>query len=270
MPVQAIASRRRRSPATVRRYLRQDFRRILIEPPASLVPAGALVLLIDGLWSVLRGKCWVLYNLALKPVSSNTAWFLPPYLRVGRENVHGWKEAIGTIPQEYAERVKALVSDGIPGIDLLARADSWLLQRCHRHLLAALDYKLGHPRRQRTVQQPGRGIRAAIRESLITRDDGRVAALCDEIMRLSGHPNCTLKLRYTAHHFVRHQQAYRTYLLHPELMLPTTTSAVESMHNLLRQAISTANNPQATLLRAQAYLRLRPTVTCNRGILQQK
>jgi len=234
------------------------------------MPGGGLILLIDGLWSVLRGKCWVLYNMALKPVSSNTAWFLAPHLRSGRESVHGWKEALGTVPVELAERVCALVSDGLPGIDGLAQARGWPLQLCHRHLISALDHKLGHRRRQRTIQKPGRDIRTAVLELLETNNEGRVAIMCQEIVSLCGHPNCTVSLRYTARYFVRHQREYRTYLLYPEFHLPTTTSAVESMHSLLRKAISTVNDPRSLLLRADAYLRLRPTITCNGTDHQQK
>lgn len=87
---------------------------------------------------------------------------------------------------------------------------------------------------------------------------------------MSRHPNCTLGLRYTAQYFVRQFQYYRTYLHYPELALPTTTSAVESMHRQLRQTISTVNDPASMKLRVTAYLRLRQTITCNPAILQQK
>lgn len=242
----------------------------MAEPPVLALPAGGLALLIDGLWSVLRGRCWVLYTMAVKPVSSNSAWFLVPHLRAGRESVHGWDEALSMIPQGITGRIRALVSDGIPGIDILAQNHGWLLQLCHRHLLSSLENRLGHRRRQRAMQQPGRGIRAAVLEILQTGDDERVAALCLETTRLCAHPNCTVKLRYAARYFLRHQQQYRTYLLHPELRLPTTTCALESMHSLLRKAISTVNDPASLFLRAKTFLRLRTTITCNGGIHQQK
>ena len=235
-----------------------------------IIPNGDLVLLVDGIWSILRGQRWVLYNQMLKPAPANRAWFLDPYLRSGHERVSGWEAAFATIPATLIARIKAVVSDGIPGIERLVGSQGWLLQLCHHHLLKSLERRLGHPRRQRAIQLPGRGILAAVQEALVTPDDARAVELRDEVLKLSRHPNCTLGLRYTAQYFVKHFQHYRTYLHYPELALPTTTSAVESMHRQLRQAIGTVNDPTSMQLRVTAYLRLRQTITCNPTILQQK
>jgi hypothetical protein len=239
-------------------------------PNEPALPDGDLVMLIDGIWSILRRRRWVLYNQMLKPASTNRAWFLDPYLCCGHERVSGWEAAFATIPAALAARIKAVVSDGIPGIERLVGSRGWLLQLCHRHLLKSLERRLGHPRRQRAIQQPGRGILAAVQTALVTADDAHAVGLCDEVLRLSRHPNCTLGLRYTAQYFVRHFQYYRTYLHYPELALPTTTSAVESMHHQLRQAISTVNDPTSMQLRVTAYLRLRQTITWNPATFQQK
>jgi hypothetical protein len=267
--VKVMARRNHRSAATVRRHIRQAFRTVVTGPMSLSLPDGELVLVMDGLWAVLRGRRWVLYNMALKPAGSNTAWFLAPHLRAGHEGVRGWEEALETIPVELGKRIRAVVSDGIPGIAGLLQRHGWLSQLCHRHLLSALDIRLGPPRRQRVRQQPGRGIRTAILELLACGDDGRATALCDELLWLCSHPNCTAGLRSTVRNLVKHQQAYRTYLRYPELTLPITTNAVESMHGLLRKGISTANSPETLLLRAQTYLRLRQKITCNGAHFQQ-
>lgn len=200
----------------------------------------------------------------------STAWFLRPHLGAGYEGRRGWEEALSTIPSGLVERIRALVSDGLPGIDILAQAYNWPLQLCHRHLTSALDNQLGHPRRQRTSQRPGRDIREAILAALATSDEQRLLERCREIAELCDHPNCTRGLRAVGWRFVRRQRQYRTYLLYPGLCLPTTTSAIESMHSQLRKVIGTANDSQSMLRRASAYLQLRPTITCNGAILQQK
>lgn len=268
-PVRLLARRCQRSAATIRRRLTQALERLAAVQTTPVVPAGDLVLLIDGLWSRLRGKRWVLYNMALKPVISNTAWFLRPHLRAGHEGMHGWEEALATIPPDLIGRIRALVSDGLLGSDILAQTHGWPLQLCHRHLTRSLNIQLGHPRRQRTSQRPGRDLRAAILEALVTRDDQRLLTTSREIADLCEHPNCTRGLRAVAGHFLRCQRHYRTYLLYPELDLPTTTCAVESMHSQLRIVISTVNDPVSMLRRAATYLQLRPTITCNSTIHQQ-
>jgi len=270
VPVDLLARRSHRSTATIRRRLGRALEKIAAEPFVPTVTAGGLVLLIDGLWSKLRGRRWVLYNMALKPAASHTAWFLRPHLRAGHESMRGWEAALNTIPCELAGRICALAADGKTGIDILAQSRGWPLQLCHRHLIAALDRKLGHPRRQRTVQRPGRDIRATILELLATSDESRVAEACQEIQHLCGHPNCTVGLRAVALHFVRHQREYRTYLLQPDLGIPTTTCTLESMHNLLRRAISTVNDPASLFRRAAAFLQLHPAITCHGPRLQQK
>jgi hypothetical protein len=269
VPTSLLAQRHHRSTSNLQWRLREALASLLAKPPAPAIPDGDLVLVVDGIWSVFRGRHWVLYNMALKPVASDVAWFLDPLLRPDRESTIKWDEALRTIPPELFGRVRALVSDGITGISLLAQRHGWLLQLCHRHLLAVLEIKLGRRRWQRAVQQPGRGIRGAIREALVTADDVRAAELCQEVLRLSQHPNCTAGLRSTARSFVQHQLAYRAYLLRPELRLPATTCALESMNRLLRQAISTANSPDALLHRATAFLRLRKTIVCRARTHQQ-
>ena len=41
------------------------------------------------------------------------------------------------------------------------------------------------------------------------------------------------------------------------------------MHSLLRKAIGSANNPGTVLLRAGAFLRLHPNITCNGKVFTQ-
>lgn len=185
VPTSLLAQRCHRSTANLQWRLRQAFGPILAKPPALVIPDSDLVLVIDGVWSVFHGRCWVLYNMALKSVTLSEARFLDPIIRPGHESVSNWEEALRTIPPEVSGRVKALVSDGLPGIALLAQRHGWFLQLCHRHLLAALMGRLGRRQRQRAIQQPGRGIRGAILETLVTVDDGRAAALCQEVLLLS-------------------------------------------------------------------------------------
>ena len=54
--VKVMARRRHRSAGTVRRHICQAFRTVVSEPMKLSLPDGELVLLIDGLVAILRGK----------------------------------------------------------------------------------------------------------------------------------------------------------------------------------------------------------------------
>ena len=61
----------------------------------------------------------------------------------------------------------------------------------------------------------------------------------------------------------------RTYLQHPELHLPTTTNTIESMNKLIRKQCRCLKTPQSLQRWATAFIRMRPTITCNGHIFQQ-
>lgn len=238
-------------------------------PADRLIPAGDLVLLVDGCWSTFKNRLWVLYDMALKPVGSDIAYFLDPYLRCGRENALGWQAALATIRGDILERVKALVSDGLPGFATIAREYGWVHQYCHWHLICALQRQLGWHRRYPPDPWLRNTIYRTLREVLVIRDGPRLEALCCQLRELIGQHNCTRQLRRIVGEFLRRRDDFRAYLRYPDLKLPRTTCTVESMHRLLRQAIGTANNPNSLLARAKAFIRLHPTCTCNSSAFAQ-
>ena len=269
-PARQLHRRHHCSYATLRRRISAATRRFVQLPGDYGLPPGDLVLVVDALWSILGGQLWVLYNLALKPVAANVAWFLDPYLGCGRENTANWQSALAAVDRSITERVKALVSDGLRAFPGIVRQHNWVHQLCHRHLLRSVERALGWFRRY----PPDPWLRAPIYRILcnaLETSDGRQAdVLCDELAVLIGEHNCTRLLRRSVGEFLRQRNAFRAYRLHPELHLPTTTSMVESMHSQLRRAISTTNNPRSLWERAQAFIRLHPRWTCNGTDLTQK
>ena len=245
---------------------RQALRRWVARPSPQRTPRGPLVLLTDGLWFEFHGIPWVLYLVALKPCRGHQATFLDPLLFPGREGASRWQQAVEAIPPAISKRIRAIVADNLPGIEKIAHQRQWVLQLCHFHLLL----KLQAPRQRVRYALRGGAVREEIyeliRSALLLPSGNRLAATVDRLKRLSRGDCGTVRIRTVLCQFLLDLPFYRSYLAHPDLGLPLTTNAVESMCRLLREMLRSSragSNPQSLLLWATALLRLRPTVTCN-------
>lgn len=238
--------------------------RVLVGKGHSLCfPHSPYALVGDGVYFKFRRREWVMYIMAVKPVRSKKAYFLDPVLLEGRECYERWVQAVATIPPVVKKRIQAFVSDGFRGSQSLSEQNHWLHQRCHFHLLANLVRGKG----KRRYRIRGSRLRDKLLEATRTiLDSHRVHTLAHTrktIRKLICRPACPPYIRKQALEFLEREQDFRTYLLHPELNLPTTTNAIESTGQMMRKASRTARTPQSLLLRATAFLRLKKFVTCN-------
>jgi len=245
---------------------RQALRRFVKRPRPQVIPRGPLVLLVDGLWFEFNAVPWVLYLMALKPCRGNTATFLDPLLLPGKEGASRWQQALATIPPQAACRIRALVADNLPGIRRIAKQQRWGLQLCHFHLLL----KLQALRRGVRYTLRGGAVREEIYQlvySALELPEGR--RLSQTLQRLThlARSDCgTQRVQTTIREFLGSLPLYRSYLTRPDLDLPRTTNAVESMCRLLREMFRSSragSNPESVLLWATALIRLRQTITCN-------
>lgn len=237
-------------------------RQFVAAPPAH-IPKGQYTLIVDGVYFKFNRREWVLYLMAVKPLSSHCMYFLDPALIKGRERLEAWHEAVNTIPREVKNQIQALVSDGLRGFQQLAAVNGWVHQRCHFHLLASLVRGKGK-RRYRTRGSPVRDrILAAVRMILGNESEQKRNMARRALCRRSNAPTCPPYIRKHILEFLEREHDFRTYLIHPHLNLPTTTSAMESTGRLIRKATRTARTPESLRLRAIAYLRLKQSVTCN-------
>lgn len=269
LPASLLAARLSCSVSAVRKRLRLALGRLGQRPLPSNIPDVDLVLLADGLWFMFKRRPWVLYNMAVKPVSDDIAFLLEPLLLPGRETAPRWREALATIPPEVNGLIKALVSDGFPGSKAITRERQWIQQRCHFHILLQLYNRLG----KRKPALPGRKARlaiyAAIRVALETNDEAKLAGALGRLRRLAHHPECPPRVSGIAREFLRDVGLYRAYLEYPALGLPSTVSSIESYHSLVREITNCVNNPKAVLQRVRGYIRLHPVLTCNHKNHQQ-
>ncbi len=235
-------------------------------PPPAL-PAGDLVLLVDGVWCHFARRPWTLYLLALKPVGHATAQFFDPLLLPGRESARDWRVAMDRLPLETAARIKALVSNGFRGAHTITRERGWVHQRCHFHLIAQLQGRRGHH-----THLPSAPVREAVyqtvRQALVTGSTPQLAQLRLHLEALAARADCPRRLRMYVRDFLRQLESFRAYRAHPDLHLPTTTNVVESMVKQLRDRIRPLSTPAALDRWAWATVRLHPVMVCNGHDLQ--
>ncbi len=245
---------------------RQALQRWVSRPGPQKIPLGPLVLLTDGLWFEFSGVPWVLYLVALKPCRGHQATFLDPLLLPGKEGASRWRRAVEAIPVDARSRIRAIVADNLPGIEKIAHQHHWVLQLCHFHLLL----KLQAPRRRVRYTLRGGAVREQIyqliRTALLLPEGKPLTLTLERLQHLSRGDCGTVRVKTVLCQFLLDLPFYRSYLAHPDLGLPLTTNAVESMCRLLREMLRSSragSNPKSLLLWITALIRLRPTVTCN-------
>ena len=270
--LKTMASRYRVTRQGLSRRFGRALRQLVSRPRRLRLPAGPLVLLLDGVYFRFRGKDWVLYLMAVKPCHQNRAVFLDPVLLPGRENLRGWYQAIATIPACVHKRIRASVSDEVGGIVRLGTSQGWIVQLCHFHLISRLQNCRGRRNRRLAGRVLREGLYQLTRQALEFSDGPGLEAALVELRHLSRQATALRVIRMIVREFLRRIDQFRAYQRYPELNLPTTTGTVEAMgrrvRDLMRQTRS-ISSPQALQLWATAMIRMRPTVMCNGKHFQQ-
>lgn len=195
------------------------------------VPEGSLILIADAIVKYYKGVWHTWFFLFARAVDSEDAVILPPYHTLGRETCAGWSNALQTVNPLVLERVKALVSDGHRGLMREATWREWLIQRCHIHLLMAIQARRSRWSMGRH-QSEGDEIHC-LTECFLKNHDPQVA--CRALSRIEeiGWTTSSKMLRKVLLGFVTSSDDYRTYIAHPELNLPTTSNTAESLNALV-------------------------------------
>jgi hypothetical protein len=232
-----------------------------------LAPAAETILICDALWCRFKGRLWVLYLMALRPISGDCATFLDPLLAHGPESKSGWQRALSTIPVDHRAKIRALVVDNFAGCTTIAKENRWILQLCHFHLIATLRAKLGGVRR---LNLKDRALRLEafqlVRIALKTSDKEQLEACLARIKIIHDDALLQWKIRDLLREFLRRIAHYRAYRAYPQLALPRTTGSAESMVRVLRDLMRrtrSLSSPRAFKLWATNYIRHRPKIACN-------
>ena len=225
------------------------------------VKGRKLILVIDAEWHYFKKELWTLYFLALKSTKSQSVTILDPILVLGKENSATWNYIFNQFPNTIKRRVIALVSDGIRGIENVADSHGWIIQRCHFHLLSALQKRRG--KRASTV---GRIVREEIynlvRLSLTEKSVRRLNLICRRLAYLAKDDGCPKAMKMIVRDFLRRLHEFRAHLDNPELNLPTTVNVMESVNSFVRDKTKTINTPKSWHRWAIACTRMKSKFTC--------
>lgn len=271
--LKSLAPRTGLTPQALGYRFRQALSQFVSRPRTLHLPAGPLVLVVDGLYFRFRGRYWVLYLMAVKPCQQNRAVFLDPVLLPERENLRCWSQAFTTIPAPVHRRICASVSDDIRGMVWLAGRQGWIVQLCHFHLISQLQGSRGR-RKRKLVGRPAREILYRLtRQALELPDGARLHAVLKRLKRLVEQPMGSRVMRMAVREFLRRSNHFRAYRRYPKLGLPSTTGTAEAMgrvvRDLMRQTRS-IRSPEALRLWATALIRMRPNIMCNEKHFQPK
>ena len=137
---------------------------------------------------------------------------------------------------------------------------------CHFHLLLKLQAGAGHGRYIRRGSAVREEIQHLLRDALYLPEGRRLSDSLKRLTELSRGDCGPPLIQATLRQFLRNVSFFRSYLTHPHLALPCTTNAVESMCRLIREMLRSSragSNPASLVLWTTAFIRLRPTVSCN-------
>lgn len=201
--------------------------------PWPSVPDGNLVAVADGLIQYFGKEKYTIYFILVRSTSGSKAFILPPYLRKEGEISPGWREAFAQIPSEVFVRIKALACDGHTGLINLAKANGWVLQRCHYHLLA----RVAHCSSTGFLGQNsplGRRVRNLMEVVLYNEDHAAVFLAIGALERVKLEISSNT-FRGVVSGFIKNHEDYRSYLNFPQYRLPATSNTAESLNSLIRE-----------------------------------
>lgn len=228
---------------------------------------GPCVLIVDALHIRTTVYTAIIHVLLLKPIHEGRAYILPFWTGTKTENKDSWRRAFEAhVPATLRSRIKALVCDGKSGLPELAREYGWLVQRCQFHLIARLQLKRSKYALSRHREE-GVMLYELARTVCDTTSERKLQKALRTLTRIvQCEKNRHLKTILSG--FVKHHQDYRTSLAHPELCLPTTTNAAESVNSLIRSMLFRMKGCRTSysvllwieaLLKYQSHIRVQKT-----------
>lgn len=199
---------------------------------------GPLIAIADAMVKYVERAWHTWYFILVRNPKADEAVVLPPFHRKGTETTNGWQEAFAAVDPAILSRIQALVSDGHCGLVYEARWRGWLLQRCHFHLIAAIQARRSRLKTSRHYAE-GQRLHELVKRVLSEPDEAIVPSLINALEETGWHTP-SRKLRGVLLGFANHYREFRTYLSRPELRLPITSNTAETLIGIVEEVLSRA------------------------------
>lgn len=250
----------------IRRRHHKNIGLLLKKLPLQKAPRGELIAIVDGKWSRFDAKTYTTYEILLRATNGSHALAVEPVFLQGRESSPGWHHAFDCLPNSVQKRIRVVVSDGITGIEALARHRGWLVQRCHFHLLATLQPMRG--KRWAKVRQKGlrETMYQLIYRAISTSNDHEAQCILTAINHLVHDPRFPKWYGVKVRGFLRYAHLFRTYRNYPEYNIPTTTNAIEAVFKQISETIRQTRgfrNSESYQRWITIQIRMLPGIRCN-------
>lgn len=230
----------------------------------ALVDTPRLIAVADAIWYHVGKEFYTIYVILLRPVASTDAVICPPVVLSGREDLVGWEQAFASLPPVFKKRIIALVCDGATSLVALARSRHWILQRCHFHLIAAVQNYLTTGRRSTHRAYAFHVLRVV--QALLATHDPREVKKIRRAIRDIRHQSKSRGLRRVLSGFLKTYSDYHAYLRYPALNLPTTSNAAESCIQCIRDLMYRCRgfrSYSSLTLWLTAFALFKKTIRCN-------
>lgn len=260
-----LVSRSKINREYIRRRLNLSLNKYLKDNPwKEPIIQGPLIVIVDAMWHTVENLDCTVYLALIRAADSNQSWILPPVIVPGQESAIGWQITLENIPNTFKKRIKALVCDGYPHLVYHAKQLGFLIQRCHFHLIASIkNYVTTGPLSHN--QSLGKMILTATQIAINTPDPEKLVQALDEIWMLIKLVK-SKKLNSRLRGFLRDLDDFRTYRIHSELNLPTTSNAAESLVQCVRDLLYRARGfrtAKSFIKWIKAICIFKKTIVCN-------
>jgi transposase-like protein len=212
----------------------------------------------------IENKTYAFYFILIRKPNDTAATISRPYVSEGIESGPGWQEAFSKLPATTFSSIKVIVCDGHRGLTSLAKRSDWLIQRCQFHLLASLQGRRSKSAKSRH-QKIGESLFQLAGFIMNSLDEKEIKKRIGKLKVIRKNSNSRV-LRKIISGFVKHYQDFQTYLFYPDLKLPRTSNAAESLIGSVRNMIYRAHGfrtIKSFKFKVFAFLKHKRKITCN-------